>query len=113
VRQDSRTALVLLTVGLASLFTYSAVYSPTTYDPRELQDEHVGDIVRLHGTVHEMNVNEGVTFIRLERRPGLDIVSFDRIQAIEHNSTVRIDGTVDLYHGKLEVLVDRIAVEDD
>lgn len=112
MRQDSRTSLILLTLGLVSLFIYSTMYSPALYDPRELQEEHVGDNVRLHGTIHDMNVKESVTFIRLERRPGLDIVSFDQVQAIKQNSTVTIDGTVDLYHGQLEVLADRITVRD-
>jgi len=112
VRPDNRTGLILLIGGLVSLYTYSVIYSPTMYDPRELQDEHVGDNIRLHGTVHDINVKESVTFIRLARRPGLEIVSFDRIDNLEENMSITVDGTVDLYHGRLEVLADRISVED-
>ncbi len=105
-------ALILLVIGLSSLFTYSTVYSPTSYDPRELQKKHIGENVRLHGSVHEVVVKEKVTFIRLDDRPGLDIVSFDRIDHLSKNTTITIYGTVDLYNGDLEVLADRITVTE-
>lgn len=112
MRQDSRTALGLLTIGLIALFTYGTVYSPTTYDPREIQQEHLGTNVRLHGNLYDIHVNGDVTFLRLDKRPGLDIVSFDRVRDIQPNTTITIYGTVDLYHGQLEILADRIVVAD-
>lgn len=112
MKHESRMSVLLTLIGLVSIFTYASLYHPPIYDPREIDHDIIGESIRIHGTVHDTTVKKDVSFITLKERKQLDIISFNPIGKLPPNTTVTIEGIVDIYHGNLEVVAKRVSQQN-
>lgn len=111
MNMNHRASILLILIGLSGLFIYEQQYRPDRVDIRDIEREDIGENVIVHGTVNNVNVKDSITFISLSKRDDLDIVSFRKQTELKKNDTVTLHGTVDLYHGTLEIVVDHLSID--
>lgn len=102
-----RVSLLLVLCGLAVLYGSSTMFEPPVVSVSDVDADMLGDTVRVPGTVTSHEVREEVQFLRVnDGEEGLKAVYFgdNALDVVEGDQYV-LEGTVDVYHGELELIV--------
>ncbi|MDY6789226.1 MAG: OB-fold nucleic acid binding domain-containing protein [Candidatus Nanohaloarchaea archaeon] len=108
MKPSNKTVLFLLVLGIGLFLISEVMYSPVDVNAAKLDKEHLGDRIVTHGTVSSVTRLDEVTFIELREKPEIKIVKFTDIGDVDEGDRVRIEGTVGLYEGDLEIKADTI-----
>ena len=107
-----KIALVSSFIGLCILFVmmYFSVIPEKTID--SLNDSDLGSKIKISGNIERIRVsaNNQTTFITLSQKCSIDVVSFDRIN-LTAGQKISVEGIVQEYQDKKEIIADRIIVK--
>ncbi|MDY6778608.1 MAG: hypothetical protein SVU32_08125, partial [Candidatus Nanohaloarchaea archaeon] len=104
-----RVALFLCIVGTILVFAGEQLHSVPEIPAQRISESHIGEKIVTGGTVNDLHVSDGVTFIRFEEVPDLTIVTFTERYDITAGDHVKVTGRVKLYQGELEVVAEDIS----
>jgi hypothetical protein len=75
----------------------------------EITSKDVGSRVKVQGTIKQIYLNNNSMSIKLKQECLMDIFLFDKNQNLSINDSINVDGTVQEYNGKMEIMADKIA----
>ncbi len=99
----------LFILGIVVIALAETVYTAPVIAPGQIGRELLGDRISTSGTVQRIHEADEAAFIQLVENPEITVVKFtDQNLSVHEGEPVNIHGTVDLYHGKLEIITERI-----
>jgi len=105
-----KIALVCSLIGLAALYFVSSKIEVSDYKPAAL-NKHIGDDVRLKGTVAKITDKGSVVFIEVNQQSPVTVVLFtDEDIKLKGNDIIEVVGKVQEYNGKNEIIAQKIRV---
>ena len=102
-----KAALLVALLGLACLIAilkFGSIGESTLSEAKSLEE---GSVVRISGTVEKAMVKEGLTRITLTKEESVEVILFESIN-LTPGAKVEIQGKIQEYEGKNEILADKI-----
>jgi len=109
---DDKTLLniviAIVIVGLAALLilSYYSVIPEKTVN--QLTSSDVSTAIRSNGTIKSVIYYNTSTLLKIEQKCVMDAVIFSNDQNFTIGQNVKVEGTVQEYNGKMELLIDKI-----
>ena len=95
--------------GLLSLLLIANYFEPKEV-PIILLQEYIDSDVKISGKVISASYSDDASFFRIKDNSGeIRVVAFDNVSQIRKNDFVSVNGKVDIYQGKVEVIADQIS----
>ena len=106
-----KIALICSLVGLVALFFISQRIELKDYKP-DFLNKNVGDNVKLSGKISKITSGNNVVFIELSQQVPVSVVVFtdNDFTNLNKDDFVEIEGKVQEYNGKEEIIADKIKV---
>ena len=106
-----KIALICSLVGLVALFFISQRIELKDYKP-DFLNKNVGDSVKLSGKISKITSGNNVVFIELSQQVPVSVVVFtdNDFTNLNKDDFVEIEGKVQEYNGKEEIIADKIKV---
>ena len=106
-----KIALICSLVGLVALFFISQRIELKDYKP-DFLNKNVGDSVKLSGKISKITAGNNVVFIELSQQVPVSVVVFtdNDFTNLNKDDFVEIEGKVQEYNGKEEIIADKIKV---
>ena len=106
-----KIALICSLVGLVALFFISQRIELKDYKP-DLLNKNVGDSVKLSGKISKVTTGNNVVFIELIQQVPVSVVIFSdkEFTSLNKDDFVEIEGKVQEYNGKEEIIADKIRI---
>lgn len=104
-----KASLLIALIGLACLIAilkFGGIGESTVSQAKALEE---GSSVRISGFVNKALTKEGLTRITLTREESIEVVLFESIN-LTPGAKIEVQGKVQEYNGKNEVLADRIVI---
>ena len=106
-----KVCVILSLLGLFALFAMLEFYEIAGIEIEELVNAPDGERVRIRGTVVESQHRDTFSIIEVEARSGVEVMVFDSGELpLKAGQLVRIDGRVQEFRGKKELVADEVAV---
>ena len=106
-----KIALICSLVGLVALFFISQRIELKDYKP-DFLNKNVGDSVKLSGKISKVTTGNNVVFIELIQQVPVSVVIFSdkEFTSLNKDDFVEIEGKVQEYNGKEEIIADKIRI---
>ena len=105
-----KIALICSLLGLLILYFVSSGIEANEYKPSQL-NKNIGEDVRFSGTVSKITKAENVIFIEVNHQNPVTVVLFTKENPqLSEGDNVEIDGEVQEYKGKEEIIAQKIRV---
>jgi len=104
-----RLVLILSFIGLILLYILMQYIEPPEMHPVLAEKDQ---IIKLNGMIIDIQNAESITYITLIPETPLTVVSFDEVDDSFLYQKVTIEGTVDTYNNKKQLLLDKIKDND-
>lgn len=105
----TKVAIIWTFFGIFALFIAAefSLAQPIT----DSIENHFGEEVIIHGKIQKITPKESVTFIKLKTDiETIPIILFDNYNT--NGTKIKVQGKVDIYRGKFEVIANKIWCED-
>ncbi len=93
-------SIICICLGFSMLFF---IYENTDVQEVENIELHLDKDVKVKGFVKEIKENNGITFIKLERKQLISVVFFNSVN-VEEFTDVEIIGEVTTFNGEYEII---------
>jgi aspartyl-tRNA synthetase len=104
-----RIALGISILGLIILFLLMNIIEPNETSLRELQQKEINEHVQIKGIITGIHDYNKTIFLDIVELQPITVVAFsDGKMKLENNSKVSIDGQIQLYGGKKELIVNEV-----
>lgn len=104
-----KLALGISILGLAMLFLLLNIIEPEEVSLRELQQKQINEYVTIKGIIKDIRSYDKVIYLDIAELQPITVIVFpDSKLRLENNSEVTIDGQIQLYNGKKELIVNEI-----
>ncbi|MFB6077029.1 MAG: hypothetical protein ABEK12_02775 [Candidatus Nanohaloarchaea archaeon] len=102
-----RLSLLSAIIGLGVMYVATGLGGPTRVDPGEIDGTLLGETVTVTGRIGDISRSEDGVFFTVSGQSGdIRAVNFDDAN-VTADARYRLVGRVDLYHGDLELVVER------
>lgn len=101
-------ALFTATAGIITLLLLSYYDKIPEKSFNDITSADISSYVKISGTVRQIYMHNNSMSIKLVQECTMDVNMFENIQDIRINDTITVQGTVQEYKGKMQVLADRI-----
>ena len=101
-------ALIVGIIGITALLLLSYYDEIPEKSFNEITSKDVASYVKVKGTIQQIYVHNNSISIKLSQECLMNVNVFDNKQDLNVNDTVSVQGTVQEYNGKMQILADKI-----
>jgi len=115
---DSRLrniSLLIALAGIAIIAVVAFLVKPGITQIGAITDGDVGERIIINGTIADYGTSDGNVFIDVKDETGaIEVVMFERtargrdVYSLSNNDAVIVEGQINIYKGRLEVIADSI-----
>lgn len=103
-------ALAVAMIGIIVLLILSYYDKIPEKNFNEVTSSDVGYRINVQGIVKQIYVNNNSMSIKLKQECVMDIFLFDKNQNFSVNDSLSVEGSVQEYNGKMEIMADKITL---
>ena len=107
-----KISLALAILGILAVFAFAALSQPIEVKVKELGESNIGKKVVLNGIVTSAYLRKGSLIFEIFDGKKINGVKFsptlEEKLAVRKENELRIEGTVQKYNGKLEIIAEKI-----
>jgi len=101
-------ALIVGMIGIITLLLLSYYDIIPEKNFNEITSSDVSSRVKVQGIIKQIYLNNNSISIKLKQECIMDVFLFDKNQNFSVNDSVNVDGTVQEYNNKMEIMADKI-----
>lgn len=101
-------ALSVALIGLITLLTLSYFDKIPEKNFNEITSKDIGARITLKGTIKQIYPHNNSISVKLKQECTIDVTSFEKDLDINIGENLTVQGTVQEYNGRINVLADRI-----
>jgi aspartyl/asparaginyl-tRNA synthetase len=109
---------ILVVIGIIGLFIVTTFSAPTAISISSIDENSVGQIVSISGTVTSYYTSDGHVFMDIDDTTGvIKVVMFEEesennpwVYDVRKDDEIIVNGKIQLYKGELEIIAKLVAV---
>ena len=107
-----KIAMISCFLGLISLFAIMYFSEIPLKDIKSINDSDIGKKIKISGQLADVKYssNNKTTFLKIHQECTIDVISFDPVIIDARSGNISVEGTLQEYNNKKEIIADKISI---